>query len=114
MGKINSRCEYFVYCAGFQNCFLANPISVWSSPISKGEPRGKVKNKFRNKENVEERYNSTGEIKTWEISEQFVLSKQEGWRPSTCNKSQSPEQLHTLLTFQNGRDASNTGSAPRT
>ena len=52
LGKINSRCEYFVHCAGFQNSFLPNPISVWSSPISKDEPRGKVTNKFRNKGNV--------------------------------------------------------------
>ena len=27
-GKINSRCEYFVHCPGFQNSFLPNPISV--------------------------------------------------------------------------------------
>ena len=114
LGKINSRCEYFVHCAGFQNSFLPNPISVWSSPIIKGEPRGKVTNKFRNKGNVEERCNSTGEIRTWGISEQFVLSKQEGWRSSTCNKSQISEQLHTIPTFQNGRDAFNKGSSPRT
>ena len=116
LGKINSRFEYFVHCAGFQNSFLPNPISVWSSPISKGEPRGKVTNKFRNKGNVEERCNSTGEIRTWGISEQFVLSKQEGWRSSTCNKSQISEQLHTLPTFQNGRDAFtfNKGSPRRT
>ena len=42
---------------------------------SKGEPRGKVTNKFRNKGNIEERCNPTGEIRTWGISEQFVLSK---------------------------------------
>ena len=48
----------------FQNSFLLNPISVWSSPINKSEPRGKITNKFRNKENVEERCNSTGEIRT--------------------------------------------------
>ena len=113
LGKINSRCEYFVHCAGFQNSFLPNPISVWSSPISKGEPRGKVTNKFRNKGNVEERCNSTGEIRTWGISEQFVLSKQEGWRSSTCNKYQISEQLNTLPTFQNGRDAFHKGSSPR-
>ena len=40
------------------------------------------------------------------MSEQFVLSKQEGWRSSTCNKSQISEQFHTIPTFQNGRDAS--------
>ena len=84
------------------------------SPISNSEPRGKVTNKFRNKGNVEERCNSTGEIRTWGISEQFVLSKQEGWRSSTCNKSQISEQLHTIPTFQNGRDAFNKGSPPRT
>ena len=44
MGKINSRCEYFVHCAWFQNSFLLKLISVWSSPISKDEPRGKVTN----------------------------------------------------------------------
>ena len=65
-------------CAEFQNSFLPNPISVWSSPISKGEPRRKVTNKFKNKGNVEEKGNSTGEIRTWGISEQSVLSKQEG------------------------------------
>ena len=110
----NSKWEYFDHCAGFQNSFLSNPISVWSSPISKGEPRGKVTNKFRNKGNVEERCNSTGEIRTWGISEQFVLSKQEGWRSSTCNKSQISEQLHTIPTFQNGRNAFDEGSSPRT
>ena len=78
LGKINSRCEYFVHYSGFQNSFLRNPISVWSSPISKGEPRRKVTNKFKNKGNVEEKGNSTGEIRTWGISEQSVLSKQEG------------------------------------
>ena len=78
LGKINSRCEYFVHYSGFQNSFLPNPISVWSSPISKGEPRRKVTNKFKNKGNVEEKGNSTGEIRTWGISEQSVLSKQEG------------------------------------
>ena len=57
LGKINSRYEYFVHCTGFQNSFLLNPILVSSSPISKGEPRGKVTNKFRNKGNVEERCN---------------------------------------------------------
>ena len=46
LGKINSRCEYFVHCPGFQNSFLPNHISVWFSPISKGEPKGKVTNKF--------------------------------------------------------------------
>ena len=101
LGKINSRCDYFVHCAGFQNSFLPNPILVWSSPISKGEPRGKVTNKFRNKGNVEERCNSTGEIRTWGISKQFVLSKQEGWRSSACNKIS--EQLHTLSTFDKDR-----------
>ena len=114
LGKINSRCEYFVHCAGLQNSFLPNPISVWSSPVSKGEPRGKVTNKFRNKGNVDERCNSTGEIRTWVISEQFVLSKQEGWRSLTCNKSQISEQVHTIPTFQNGRDALNKGSSPIT
>ena len=84
-----------------------------SSPISKGEPRGKFTNKFRNKENVEERCSSTGEIRTWSISEQFALSKQEGWRSSTCNQSQISEQLHTIPTFQNGRDAFNKGFPPR-
>ena len=69
--KINSRCEYFVRCAWFQDSFLPNPISVWFSLISNGKPRGKATNKFRNKGNVEERCNSTGEIRTWEISEQF-------------------------------------------
>ena len=49
LGKINPKCEYFVHCAGFQNFFLSKPISVWSSLIRKGEPRGKVTNKFRNK-----------------------------------------------------------------
>ena len=80
LGKINSRCEYFVRCTGFQNSFFSNPISIWSSPISKSEARGKITNKFRNKGNVEERCNSTGEIRTWGISEQFVLSKEKGWR----------------------------------
>ena len=114
LGKINSRCEFFVHCAGFQNSFFPNPISVWSSSISKSEPREKVTNKFRNKGNVEERCNSTGEIRTWEISEQSVLSKQKGWRSSTRNKSQISEQLHILPPFQNGRDAFNKGSSPTT
>ena len=87
-----------------QGSFLPNPISVWSSPISKGEPRGKV----------EERCNSTVEIRTWWISEQFSLSKQKRWRSSTCNKSQISEQLHTLPPFQDERDAFNKGSSPRT
>ena len=112
--KINTRFEYFVHCAGFQNSFLPNSISVWSSRISKGEPRGKVTNKFRNKENVEETCNSTGEIRTWRICEQFALSKQEELRSSTWNKSQIFEQLHTIPTFQNGGDAFNRGSFPRT
>ena len=114
MGKINSRCEYFVHCAWFQNTFLSNSISVWSSSFSKGEPKGKVTNKFRNKGNVEEMCNLADEIRTWVISEQFVLSKQEGWRSSTCNKSQISEQLHTIPIFQNGRHAFNKGSSPRT
>ena len=46
MGKTNSRCEYFVHCAGFQNSLLPNSISVWSYPISKGEPSGKVTSNF--------------------------------------------------------------------
>ena len=45
-GKTNSRCEYFVHCAGFQNSLLPNSISVWSYPISKGEPSGKVTSNF--------------------------------------------------------------------
>ena len=97
--KINSRFEYFVHCAGFQNSFLPNPISVWPSQISKGEPRGKVTNKFTNKGNVQERCNSAGDIKTWRISEQFVLRKQEEWRSSTCNKSQISKQHHTIPAF---------------
>ena len=105
--KINSRFEYFVHCAGFQNSFLPNPISVWPSQISKGEPRGKVTNKFTNKGNIQERCSSAGDIKTWGISEQFVLRKQEEWRSSTCNKSQISKQHHTIPTFQNGRDAFN-------
>ena len=48
--------------------FNPNPISAWSSQISKGEPRGKITNKFRNKRNVEERSNSTGGIRTWGFS----------------------------------------------
>ena len=66
--KITSRFEYFVRCAGFQNSFLPNSSSV----------KGKVTNKFKNKGYIEERCNSTGEIRTWGIFEQFVLSKQEG------------------------------------
>ena len=65
LGKINSRCEHFVHCAEFQNFFLPNPISVWSSPISKGEARGKLANKFTNQGDVEKKCNSTGEIRTW-------------------------------------------------
>ena len=53
LGKINSRCEYFVHCAEFQNSFLPNRISVWSSQIGKDEQGGKVANKFKNKRNVE-------------------------------------------------------------
>ena len=79
LGKINSRCEYFFHCAGFQNSFLSNPISVWSSPISKGEPKGKVTNKFRNKGNVEERAKSElGEF----LSTLFLVNKKDrGHRP---------------------------------
>ena len=40
--------------------------------------------------------NSTGEIRTWGISEQFILSKQKKGRSLTCKKSQISEQLHTL------------------
>ena len=94
MGKINSRFEYFVRCAEFQNSFLPN--------------------KFKNKGNFEDRCNSTGEIRTWGISEQFILRKQIGGRSLTCKKSQITEQLHTLPTFQNGRDAFNKGCSPRT
>ena len=89
--SLGSGCEYFIRCAGFQNFFLPNPISVWSYPISLCESREKVTNKFRNKGNVEERCNSTGEIRIWGISKQFVLSKQEGWRSSPCNKSHISE-----------------------
>ena len=65
--------------------------------------------------NIEEWCNSTGEIRTWGTSVQFVLTKQKGWRSSTCNKSQiSAEQCHTLTVFQNGRDAFNEGSSLRT
>ena len=53
IGKINSRCEYFAHCSGLQNSFLPNPISVWCSPISKGESKGKVTNEFENKGNAE-------------------------------------------------------------
>ena len=113
-GKINSRCEYLVHCVGFQDFFLPNPISVWSSPTAKIEPRGKITNKVRNKGNFEERCNSTREIRTWGISEQFVLRKQEGCRLSTCQKSQISERLYTLPRFQNGRDVFNKGSSPRT
>ena len=113
-GKINSRCEYLVHCVGFQDFFLPNPMSVWSSPTAKIEPRGKITNKVRNKGNFEERCNSTREIRTWGISEQFVLRKQEGCRLSTCQKSQISERLYTLPRFQNGRDVFNKGSSPRT
>ena len=104
---------YFVHCADFQNSFLPNLISVWSSPINKGEPRGKITSKLRNKGHVEERCNLTGEIRTWGISEQFVLSKQKEWRLWTCNKSKICEQSYTLPTFQNGRNAFDKGSSPR-
>ena len=53
-------------------------------------------------------------MRTWAIFEQFVLGKQERWRSLTCNESQVSEQLHILPTFQNGRDAFNNGSSPRT
>ena len=86
LGKINSRCEYFVHCAGFQNSFLPNPISVWSSPISKGEPRRKVTNKFRNKVNVEERCNSTDEIRTGKFLDNlFLLNKKDGGHRPVIN-----------------------------
>ena len=104
-GKIvtkKKRCEYFVHCAGFHNSFLPDAISLWFSPISKGEPRGKVTNKFINKRNVEQRSSSTGEIRTWGISEQFVIIKLGGWRSSISIKSQISEPLHTLPTFENG------------
>ena len=69
IGKINSGCEYFAHCSGLQNSFLPNPISGWSSPISKGESKGKVTNEFENSGDVEERRNSNGETRTWGISE---------------------------------------------
>ena len=53
-------------------------------------------------------------IRTWRISEQFVHSKQKGWRSSTCNKSQISEQLRTIPSFQNERDAFNKRSSPKT
>ena len=104
---------YIVHCADFQNSFLPNLISVWSSPISKGEPRGKISSKLRNKGHVEERCNLTGGIRTWGISEQFVLSKQKEWRLWTCNKSKICEQSYNLPTFQNGRNVVDKGSSPR-
>ena len=91
IGKINSRCENFAHCSGLQNSFLPNPISVWCSPISKGESEGKVINEFENKGNVEERCNSNGEIRTLGVPKQVVLSKQKRWMTSTCNKSQISE-----------------------
>ena len=66
---------------------------------------------MRSKGNFEERCNSTGEIRTWGISKEFVLSKR--WRSSTWKKSQIYEQFHTLPTFQNERDAFNKGSYQR-
>ena len=97
---------------GFKIAFPQTPFQF--GPPQLARVKGYKRYKFRNNGNVEKRCNSTGEIRTWEISEQFVLSKQEGWRLSGCNKSQISEQLHTIPTFQNGSDAFNKGSPPRT
>ena len=59
----------------YKNPFLLNSFAIWSSPISKSEPRGNVTNKFRNKVNVEERCKSRGGNRTWRISEQLVLAE---------------------------------------
>ena len=86
LGKINSRCEYFVHCARFQNLFLSNPISLWYSPISKGEPRGKITNKFRNKGNDDEKCILTGEIRMSGIlSNLFLVNKKDGGHRPVIN-----------------------------
>ena len=78
MRKINSRCKYFVHCRGFQNSFLPDPISVWSSPISKGEPGGKVTNKFRKemlrKGAIEQAKSEPGKF----LSNSFLVNKKDG------------------------------------
>ena len=47
------------------------------------------------------------------LSNLFLVNKKDGGNKS-CNKSQISEQLHTLPKFQNGRNAFNKGSSPRT
>ena len=46
------------------------------------------------------------------LSNLFLANKKDGGS-STCNKSQISEQLHTIPTFQNGRNAFDEGSSPK-
>ena len=52
---------------GFKIPFSQTPFQYGPPQLAKGEPREKVTTKFRNKGNVEERCNSTSEIRTWRI-----------------------------------------------
>ena len=49
LGKINSRSEYFVHCAWFQNSFLPNPISVCPPQLAKvnGEERLQINSEIK-------------------------------------------------------------------
>lgn len=110
LGKIISRCVYFVHCTKYQNSCLRNPISVWSSLISKDEPRGKVRNKFRSIGKTEERWNSTvrggrGERGEF-LNNLFLVNKKDsGHIPVISLKFLSSFSYFT--NFRNGRNAFN-------
>ena len=108
------RCEYFVHCAGFHNSFLPNAISVWFSPISKGETRGKVTNKFINKRNVEQRCSAVQQVReNFFYKTKIKLSQQSlpeltWWKESILLQNNKPLKIG-MPQLINQTDAYKTG-----
>ena len=79
LGKINSRCEYFGYCAGFQNLFLTNTFSVDPPPLAKVNQEERLQinseiKKMLRKGTTQQVISESGEF----LSNLFLVNKKDG------------------------------------
>ena len=109
----NSGSKCPVYSEGLQAPIFKGAMSTQVTPCSKNECTKSSTGTTGDNRHVEERCHSQSFSCTGGIFKQPIFSGQKGWGSQTSDKSEAPECLHPIPTFQDGGSPSVEGLVAR-